>query len=1066
MWNIQELNGRLIKNTVTIGKTRSCRGSNMDTEKLSDELSYLPYFMVKDDIVVKVSEWFIKISQFSEDELLNHNLKDIFETLRIGPNFSMYNIDESMDYFLFAKDLEVKLVNVRVIDKREELILIFTEKANSNLDVKFPFISKLCRDDHEGVAIFSLPDITLLKANQTFVSFFDKPYNKKENCIGRRVSEFVTGFKGSTSEKIWNDIVKTGQTFTTDEYVFDRFERGITYWKSTLTPLYEDGKLKYCLEMTKDITEQVLQRKKIEEQAEIIKRHNEQLKLQAELLNLSSEAIFARKPDGGIIFWNKGAEELYGYSAEEAVGNVSYDMLKTVYPLDINDLEGIIKEIGIWRGIVEHTGKNGKKLMISNVHQIISMNNGENIILEINRDVTEVIKMEDEIKRQKEELQEIIENIDDAIYIYDGNKNFYLANKAGNELFKESEFESFEELNGSTPYKYYDKNGDEITKDNLVVSRVSRGEVIVNYKMTFKSSLETKHFSVNGRPIYDDSGLLKFVVICCRDITPDMEVQTQIEQNNRKLEAIIENMSDMLMVFDKNGEYILKNKAAIMEVNAKDYRMIGDSYKKGLYFDLDGNELQLDKIPAMRVLNGEKIVEQILHVKYPIEEKYIGISGAPLYDDNGKFQLGVVCMRDITETIKQSEEIRKQKDMFEAVLNTMQEATYVFDRSGKYIVTNEFAKKRMKRSFDNILDDYNASRTLDYTGREIAFEELPAYRVLRGETIKNQILNYFINGKETYVVTSGTPIYDDNGDITLGVLTTRDITNFINSEKELKAAQEQLLISEQEKRAALEKAIEMKDEFLSLISHEFRTPLNVINSAVQAINYFCRNELPDRAKKYLDMIKLNTFRQLRLVNNLLDITRADAGRIKISKRNLDIVFITKSITESVQAYACQKEINLIFTSQFKEKVIGIDDEKYERILLNLLSNAIKFTPKGKAITVNLSIRKDNVCIEVKDEGIGIPKDKKKVIFERFGQVDSSLSRRAEGTGIGLSLVKRFVDALDGNISVKSVVGEGSTFTILLPNSTIDEKESESGMLDLMDNRLVQVTDVEFSDIYL
>lgn len=274
------------------------------------------------------------------------------------------------------------------------------------------------------------------------------------------------------------------------------------------------------------------------------------------------------------------------------------------------------------------------------------------------------------------------------------------------------------------------------------------------------------------------------------------------------------------------------------------------------------------------------------------------------------------------------------------------------------------------------------------------------------------------------------------------------------------------LQAEIEKNEALEKAMDMKDEFLSLISHEFRTPLNVINTAIQALNYLCGSELSDRSKRYINTIKQNTFRQLRLVNNLLDITRANAGRIKIHKKNIDIVFLTNSIVESVHTYSCQKGIRITFTSFVEKKVIAIDDEKYERILLNLLSNAIKFTPAGKSITVKLCDGKNNIRIEVKDNGIGIPKDKVDVIFERFGQVDSSLSRQAEGSGIGLSLVKKFIDALGGSISVKSKVGQGSTFTIMIPNEKVLEENEVSSTANLLDNRLVQVTTVEFSDIYL
>lgn len=284
--------------------------------------------------------------------------------------------------------------------------------------------------------------------------------------------------------------------------------------------------------------------------------------------------------------------------------------------------------------------------------------------------------------------------------------------------------------------------------------------------------------------------------------------------------------------------------------------------------------------------------------------------------------------------------------------------------------------------------------------------------------------------------------------------------------KETKKLDEAIIKVKKDEIKALEKVIEMKDEFLSVISHEFRTPLNVINAAIQAMNYICKDEMSDRAKEYTKMIKQNAFRQLRLVNNLLDITRANAGRINVNKKNVDIVFLTKAITESVNAYASKKRVPVIFVSTISKQIIGIDDEKYERILLNLISNAVKFSPEGKTVIVRLRTTKANVNIEVSDKGIGIPEDKIDVIFERFGQVDSSLSRYAEGAGIGLSLVRKFVQALGGSVSVKSKLGKGSTFTVKLPNQLTAEDSVDKPIMELLGNRLVEITNVEFSDIYL
>lgn len=287
---------------------------------------------------------------------------------------------------------------------------------------------------------------------------------------------------------------------------------------------------------------------------------------------------------------------------------------------------------------------------------------------------------------------------------------------------------------------------------------------------------------------------------------------------------------------------------------------------------------------------------------------------------------------------------------------------------------------------------------------------------------------------------------------------------------ERKKQQEKVLNAEREKNEALQKTIEMKDEFLSLISHEFKTPLTVINSAIQAMKLLCRDELSGKANNFLNKILQNSNRQLKLVNNLLDITRINAGQLKINKVDLDIVLLTKSITESIRIFAEQKGISLSFSSTLMKKVTGMDGEKYERILLNLLSNAIKFTPKGKSVSVRVSQKvvsgKCMVCIQVRDHGVGIPSDKMDVIFERFGQVDSSLSRQAEGTGIGLHLVKMFVELLDGKIMLDSRLGKGSTFTLLFPIHKVNSTPIEHMIREISDNRLIQATSIEFSDVYL
>ena len=302
----------------------------------------------------------------------------------------------------------------------------------------------------------------------------------------------------------------------------------------------------------------------------------------------------------------------------------------------------------------------------------------------------------------------------------------------------------------------------------------------------------------------------------------------------------------------------------------------------------------------------------------------------------------------------------------------------------------------------------------------------------------------------------------------------QDISKIVENQYEMKKQQEALLKAEQERRETIEAAMRVKDEFIYLITHEFKTPIAVISSVLQTIDLIFKDDVTERLGKYLNMIKMNTNRQLRLVNNLLDITRLNSGHIKVNKRLIDIVYVLRCIVNSVEIYANQKQINLNLTTDLLLKEIYIDEEKFERIMLNLLSNALKFTPSGKNINVMLSVKKykdqEYTSVSVKDEGIGIPEEKQKIIFDRFGQADTSLSRQAEGTGLGLYLVKLFLNVLEGEISVMSVPGKGATFTFLLPtgkSSSVGKEESCSIKNQLIsdDERIIQAVSIEFSDIY-
>ncbi|MGL5329219.1 MAG: sensor histidine kinase, partial [Peptostreptococcaceae bacterium] len=184
--------------------------------------------------------------------------------------------------------------------------------------------------------------------------------------------------------------------------------------------------------------------------------------------------------------------------------------------------------------------------------------------------------------------------------------------------------------------------------------------------------------------------------------------------------------------------------------------------------------------------------------------------------------------------------------------------------------------------------------------------------------------------------------------------------------------------------------------------------------------------------------------------------------LEMNYSRCDVVKFVEGIVKLSRNYAKEKNLEILFISNIKKKIILIDERKIEKILLNLLSNSMKFTNNGK-IMVSINANKENVIISVEDTGVGIPNEKMDSIFENFEQVDTTLSRGAEGTGVGLALVKKLANAHNAKINVYSKVGYGSKFEIILENDKVikldDNKDDALKVVD------VENIDIEFSDIY-
>jgi signal transduction histidine kinase len=241
----------------------------------------------------------------------------------------------------------------------------------------------------------------------------------------------------------------------------------------------------------------------------------------------------------------------------------------------------------------------------------------------------------------------------------------------------------------------------------------------------------------------------------------------------------------------------------------------------------------------------------------------------------------------------------------------------------------------------------------------------------------------------------------------------------------------------EEKSRELEIASQHKSEFLANMSHELRTPLNAIIGFSEVLSQRMFGEINDKQAEYLADILESGQHLLSLINDILDLSKIEAGRMELDLSDFDLANAVENTLTLVRERAMRRGIELQLSIDERLGVVRADQRKVKQVLLNLLSNALKFTPEGGRIDVQAAICDGMVEISVTDTGVGIALEDQMAVFEEFRQVGAA-SKKVEGTGLGLAISRKFVELHGGRIGVKSQVGIGSTFTFTLP-LTIDRR---------------------------
>ena len=346
----------------------------------------------------------------------------------------------------------------------------------------------------------------------------------------------------------------------------------------------------------------------------------------------------------------------------------------------------------------------------------------------------------------------------------------------------------------------------------------------------------------------------------------------------------------------------------------------------------------------------------------------------------------------------------------------------------------------------------NLKKVLNVSLREI--DGVPVTIDDYERAIKGEEFSKIIKWKESYFEIQYSPILNEKKEIT-GVLgIASDITRHIEAEEELKHAKQ-----------LAEETVKMKEQFLANISHEIRTPMNGIIGLTRIL---LSSKVNQEQLKYLQSISLCGDSLMIIINDLLDVSKIEAGKMSFEKITFNIVELANQTIELYQAKADEKSIQLCLELDNKiPKYIEGDPTRLSQILNNLVSNAIKFTEKGEVrlsmLQTNNDGNKTTITFNVKDSGIGIPEKSLSSIFDSFTQACSDTTRKFGGTGLGLTIVKNLIELQEGAISVKSKLGAGTIFTFSLTYSISSEIKSkkisnESDQLDISHLRILVAED--------
>jgi PAS domain S-box-containing protein len=506
-----------------------------------------------------------------------------------------------------------------------------------------------------------------------------------------------------------------------------------------------------------------------------------------------------------------------------------------------------------------------------------------------------------------------------------------------------------------------------------------------------------------------------------------------IESEQRKA-AVLESALDCFIAMNHEGRILEFNSAAEKTFGYRREEAVGqllgdlivppelrERHQRGLAHYLETGEGPVlgkrIEMPALRA-DGTRI---------PVELSITAIR-------KGKQALFTGCLRDITDRKRSEEAQRESEQRFRATFDQAAVGIAHVAADGKWL--------RVNQKLCDIVG-YTREELLRLTFQDITYPpDLDADLALAARVLCGEIENYSM--EKRYIRKDGSLIW-----INLTVSLVRDIAGapkyFIaviddisarkHAEEQLLRAHEELEARVQERTAQLRAASVAKDRFVANMSHELRTPLNSIIGFSEFLSDGKPGPLNVKQKEYLDDILNSAHHLLHLINDVLDLAKVEAGRMELNPELFSVEKAINEVCAGARAIAEKKRIAIDVRVAREVESVTLDPQKFKQVLYNLLSNAVKFTDEGGRVAINVApLDAERFKLEIADTGIGIRREELGRLFREFERLDSAASRHCEGTGLGLALTKKLVEAQRGDITVESEPGKGSTFSVVLPRT--------------------------------